>query len=454
VHHRPGFSCDVRTWSARTFNSECVNGENTLGAHLADGAAYTMVRGDEYADIFAVWDWQRLPGVLARQQHPVDTPCSFESLGATVFVGGLEVASLNLTVAAMDFSHGPRPGAATLDCRSGDCRGANVRTGVAAPLTAKRAWFMLDRGFVSLTANVSLADADESVAVGIEQSLLAGEVTSMRWERASGVTPAKPVATGNSSFDLGAPTDGVWVSHRNITYVALSGFLPPSSTSSLPSSTVSPTAPTLKVSVGQQRGSWHAISSERSAEPVVKAVFKLWLDLGPAPMAGMSAGYAVFPGATPAAVASALGRINVVANNAERQVVLEQRPGGGTDGHPWRRQGPQLLMAVVYTSGVIISAAEAGFDLSTDGALLLSLADDGNGSLTFSFSRPVGGSGVVRLEATGLPGFLTTASSAGRPDRSAPAVACKSAGANRTTIDLTFPAATGRSASGKCRYII
>lgn len=34
VHHRRSFSVDVRTWSNRTYNSECVNAENQLGGHL------------------------------------------------------------------------------------------------------------------------------------------------------------------------------------------------------------------------------------------------------------------------------------------------------------------------------------------------------------------------------------------------------------------------------------
>ena len=288
----------------------------------------------------------------------------------------------------------------------------------------------------------------------------------MQWERASGVTPAKLVAAGNSSYDLAPPVDGVWISHRNITYVALGGFLPTSTSlssaamlapGSPPSHAGSLTVPTLRLSAGPQRGAWHDVAGERSAAPVVKSVFKLWLDLGPAPMAGRGAGYAVFPGAAPSEVASALGRIAVVANSADRQVVIEQRAGRGatTDRRrrAWGMQGPRLLMAVVYTSGEIVSEEEVGFGLITDGALILSLADDGDGSLTFSFSRPVGGSGVVRLEATGLPGALTTARRTGSLDRSGPAVACKSAGANRTTIDLTFPEAAGRSASGTCRYL-
>lgn len=84
---------DVRTWSVRTENAECVNKEDTLGAHLADGAAYTLVDGTEYVDIFPVWDWRKVPGVLARQEHAVRPACHFESRGSSDFVGGIQVNS-------------------------------------------------------------------------------------------------------------------------------------------------------------------------------------------------------------------------------------------------------------------------------------------------------------------------------------------------------------------------
>ena len=76
-------------------------------------------------------------------------------LQATDFVGGLEVDNLNMSVVAMDFAHGPH---------------SQADAHVTAPLTAKRAWFMLDQGFVALVANVSLTDTDESVSVGTSLS--------------------------------------------------------------------------------------------------------------------------------------------------------------------------------------------------------------------------------------------------------------------------------------------
>lgn len=41
-------------FSTRTRNSECVNLEGKKSVHLADGANYLYLEGDEYFDIFPV----------------------------------------------------------------------------------------------------------------------------------------------------------------------------------------------------------------------------------------------------------------------------------------------------------------------------------------------------------------------------------------------------------------
>ena len=45
--------------------TEQVNEDNLLGAHLADGALFTYVTGDEYRDIFPFWNWRRIPGITS-----------------------------------------------------------------------------------------------------------------------------------------------------------------------------------------------------------------------------------------------------------------------------------------------------------------------------------------------------------------------------------------------------
>ena len=60
--------------------------------------------------------------------------------------------------------------------------------------------------------------------------------------------------------------------------------------------------------------------------------------------------------------------------------------------------------------------------------------------ISFSFSRPSGGAGTVRLTATGLTAPLRTNSS-----DAGGSVRCSGG-----TIDLSFPAELGRTATGSC----
>ena len=466
THHRPGFSQDVRTWSFRTENAECVNAENQLGAHLADGAAYTMVSGTEYNEIFPVWEWRKVPGVLARQEHEVAPPCHFEQMGATQFVGGVEMIGLNWAVVAMDFAHGPPSTCVKFDglgddtvhapCEIHSDQADMAVTSAAAraeTLTAKRAWFMIDEGFVSLTAGVTLGASDASVAVTLEQSLLNGSVAVYNL---SGPGQPQAVPTGNSSWPLenwvgdkpgagaGAGTGAIVVSHRNISYVALKAAATMPSTwssSSLPTAgaaepaAVAPTL-NLRASVGPQSGSWHKISTERTGGDITKDVFTLWLDLGSAPLTGGSAGYAVMPGLMGQGLAAALERIQVLANTEVRQVLSAKR-GPGPE---------EVIMAAVYSGETIVSAKEdgVGFSLQTNNSLIVAIVlccGDRAKSVSFAFSRPIGGATTVRLTASGprMPALVTNTRD---PSSN---VHCSG-----HTIDLTFPKELGRTATGSC----
>lgn len=64
AHHRPGYYASVRMFSNRTLNTECVNSENLQGRDLADGVTNVYLSGKEYEDVYAVWDWQLIPGTL------------------------------------------------------------------------------------------------------------------------------------------------------------------------------------------------------------------------------------------------------------------------------------------------------------------------------------------------------------------------------------------------------
>jgi hypothetical protein len=429
-----------------------------------------MVSGTEYHEIFPVWDWRLVPGVLARQEHQVAPACHYERLGATDFVGGLEINATAGGMVAMDFAHGPPQTCEDFDgvgdgsicclkscghCGGTDCGsipggpagcctsiienstrtcGASVSAPCKLPrtasftsgfrssntLTAKRAWFLLDEGLLSLSAGIELGAADSSVAVSIEQSLLNGSVTSVSYQCTGGClkgtgdptrTGQEKNVEGNVSYPLGNEKS-VWLVHRNVTYVAFG---------------TSTTGTTLRASVGTQIGSWHQIATETAYAPAAKDVFKAWIDLGPAPIANASAAYAVLPGMTTDGVQGLMKRIKVLANNQERQVV------DVTNG-----DGVRTIMAAVYGGNVIFTAGESGgISILTDGPLLLSLTL-GDKQVRLSFSRPSALSGSATLTVEGLPeGLKTDAGSAAM---------CDGTG----SIELRFPTAQGRSAVGSC----
>ncbi|MDI1320221.1 MAG: polysaccharide lyase family 8 super-sandwich domain-containing protein, partial [bacterium] len=121
VHRRPGFAATLKFSSQRVIGAELVNSENLSGYHTADGALYLYATGDEYEDIFPVWDWRKLPGTTCAQIPP---PAFQTSAVRVEFAGGVTDG---------------RRGCAALDYR---------RDGVQA----RKAWFFGDDVVVCLGA--------------------------------------------------------------------------------------------------------------------------------------------------------------------------------------------------------------------------------------------------------------------------------------------------------------
>lgn len=59
----------VKMSSSRVIGGEILNSENLRGDYLGDGALYCYIRGDEFRDIFPVWDWRRIPGVSVWEEE-------------------------------------------------------------------------------------------------------------------------------------------------------------------------------------------------------------------------------------------------------------------------------------------------------------------------------------------------------------------------------------------------
>ncbi|KAG5648020.1 hypothetical protein DXG03_007054 [Asterophora parasitica] len=69
-----------------------------LGFHLADGAFHTYLRGDEYEDIAAAWDWNLIPGTTVDYNGTALTCDRTQQTGLERFVGGTSDGNVGLAV--------------------------------------------------------------------------------------------------------------------------------------------------------------------------------------------------------------------------------------------------------------------------------------------------------------------------------------------------------------------
>ena len=176
VHHRQDFFVSVRMTSPRVLQSETCNGENRHGLFLSDGANYLYTTGDEYMDVFSVWDWRRIPGITAEWEEAPPV-IQGKRRGQRSFVGGVSDGQFGL--AAMDF----------------------VREG----LQLKKTWAFFDEGWISAGTGLS-CDSDRPVMTTVNQCLLKGEVfTSASREPFSG-----------NELVLEGPS---WVKHDQVLYL-------------------------------------------------------------------------------------------------------------------------------------------------------------------------------------------------------------------------------------------
>lgn len=229
AYQRPEWYTSVRMYSTRTYNMEVgYNSEGLLNHHRGDGTNHISRTGDEYYDIFPVFDYQKVPGTTIMQKEELPAPREIQKLGLTDFVG-----------AVTDGIYG----AVAFDFKSPH-----------DPLIARKSWFFFDDEYVCLGAGISCRQP-LPVVTTLNQCLLRGDVLL-----SSGNQPSI-ISKGEGEYE-----NVDWVFHDGIGYV-----FPESSKVSLMNSSVT--------------GSWWDINKQTSTpkEEVSMEVFKLWLDHGRRP---------------------------------------------------------------------------------------------------------------------------------------------------------------------------
>ena len=153
IYRRPDWYASIRMHSERTVGFEFTNRENTLANFSADGALVLMQDGKEFENIFACWDWRKVPGVTAYDDgRPIKCDDSIEGKrNRSSHVGG--VADGDVMAATMELD------------RDG--------------LHALKSVFFFPGCVVALGTDIRVSRKDfTAVTTAIDQVHLSGEMTS------------------------------------------------------------------------------------------------------------------------------------------------------------------------------------------------------------------------------------------------------------------------------------
>lgn len=273
VFQRPGFYTTVRMFSIRNRNmEEPYNGPGKPTHHRADGTNYVQLKGDEYLNIWPVYDWQKISGTTIVQKPELYPPSEIQKDGLTDFVGA--VCDGMYGAVAFDF---------------------------LSPhdfVKAKKAWFFFDEEYVCLGAGIS-STRNLPVVTTINQVLMRSDVTISQNNK------VEKLPSGNRDLE-----NVKWVYQDKIAYIF-------------------PEPATVHLSNQAQTGHWSDITDQKniSSELISEEMFSLWLNHGNRPQ-NESYQYIVVPNASKEILAetSAQNRgIEIIANTPDIQAVFSKK---------------------------------------------------------------------------------------------------------------------------------
>lgn len=256
----------VRMSSDRTYGFEMTNSENLLGWYASDGVTFISVNGNEYTNIFPVWNWRELPGSTTQNNgEKLSTKYNFYS-NIVDFVGG--ATSGNNSVATMQLN------------RDG--------------LTAAKSYFFINNMMVCLGAGIT-SENTFPTTTSIEQSLLRSEVIYADNKGIHTLPKGDSIHTSNIS----------WIHQNSVGYILLD-------------------KPTLNLTSRSQSRNWSEIATFYKNKPTSKEdIFKIVITHGNTPSNATYA-YVVAPATTAGQtekLAKNLG-IKVVENSPQCQAVI------------------------------------------------------------------------------------------------------------------------------------
>lgn len=276
AHIRPKYAMGVRTVSDRTARNEYGNGENLKTYFLSDGNMHLTQEGDEYFNIFPVWDWSRLPGVTNPYYASDEIPMAasdWQTRGTESFVGGASDSLYSVNVYRLDDKY------------------AGINT------SAYKSWFFFDEEIVCLGSDITSTN-NRPINTTIDQNLQRSEVTVCTTDS----DKAYEIGNGESVFENNLK----WVHHNNRGYLFPKGG---------------------KIHVKNnvvQEGDWNVINNAQAKGKVEELVFTTWIDHGKKPQK-QTYEYIIVPNKSIAEMQSYnADNIDICANGSDVQAVYHK----------------------------------------------------------------------------------------------------------------------------------
>jgi chondroitin AC lyase len=225
VHHGSDFYLSAKVPSSRTTGTEKVNGENLKRKYLPWGATNIMTDGDEYYNIFPVWDWSRIPGVTSYMEVvTADNDGPPRLISTSSYAGGVTDGVFGL--AAYDYS----------------CDG----------IEGRKAWFFTPDAMYCFGAGIN-ASKSTAVITTINQCFSSDYITSKN-------VLLKSVIDSDEKIFKSIR----WVHHNRVGY-----FFPAKGE--------------VTVKNTNQSGSWYDINTSQSSDTLTRKVFSICLNHGVSP---------------------------------------------------------------------------------------------------------------------------------------------------------------------------
>lgn len=278
AHPKDKFLFTIKTTSSRTLGSEQINYTNLKGEFQGNGSHFIYRTGKEYDDVFAVWDWHKIPGTTVETYEiKVPTEIDYSVLGSeSKRVGGV----------------------------SDGTNGATAMELIRGKLSAKKAWFMFDDEVMALGTDIKLNKSNYTALTTVNQCLLKSDAV---------------VGTANGSTKTidssSAQTQNVnWVLQDRIGYVFDGNTK-------------------VNITAGAQSGDrydihWNGATSRPDKHEIItKEVFSLWFDHTANKTSDYQ--YTIVPDADEEILKSyaADNPIKVIANESSLQAVKNTKTG-------------------------------------------------------------------------------------------------------------------------------